>query len=131
MSQEKLDAYDDTLEREVVGYGYEHCRFTGPAQTPSGDWQLRIQEEQPSEENWKQTENVTHKLRNITPLAHAKDSSHPNIIGYEITFELSDSKRVTKYITYKPPENRELLRSHPLVPQDPDHNPPESWQLNE
>lgn len=110
-------------EREVVAYSYELATFH-PIDDPeksdrqTTDWTRRVQEREPDESNWEQTEDKEHRIRNVTPLiAGPDDVPEEEAEGFAYTYSSWDDEARTALDTNDPRGADDLLRCVPLVPK--------------
>lgn len=116
-----LDEFDDGFSQDIVAYTYETARFlpTDNSKTDRQitDWSRRVSREEPSEDNWKQTEKMVHRIRNVTPLVRGpKDTD--DALAFEYEYVTQNGNREEVLDVHDPRGADELIRCTPLIPAD-------------
>lgn len=108
---------------EVVAYAYEVRRVSKESGRSLGGWHDHIDEDEPSEDDWKDDEEMTHEIRNVCELVYGDDPDAETVVAYEFEYESMFEDAVHQDIRFEDPRGSDsLVEVRPLVPANPEQH---------
>lgn len=108
--------------QDIIAYAYQVAKFTNSNGEPGRqltNWSWHVQEEEPSEDNWEQSDDELHIIRNVISLVPTQNATEA--VAYEYKYESYDGSVRTNLGMDDPRSSSKVIDCTLLAPAgDPD-----------